>query len=349
MVLTARAAELHALMPLKPPADLSKFLISPMPGLLTEVAVASGQEIKAGEKLAVIEAMKMENVLRADATPWSRNPGHAGCLGRRGRGADRFRVSAAPGSELEQASAMAHDHDRDTGGPVMKLPLRRLPVRRRPLSDQRRAGHADCATVGCAALARGSGRGVAGKRGVRLDQVNPPSIARQSRALVLPGLWDSARLPRDREPDHLDVTLASSTIHRRSAPATHLDRSRIAGSVLRMTCRGTRAWPERLRLMPGPVAGVRGTNQLSFRLRKSWASCRARAKPLVQHIEPRDAIEPEQRSPGTARTTPRAPGRTVKDSAAAAPCARCRVPRRRGSEMHQSGAAAPGAARSDRP
>jgi len=66
MVLTARAAELHALMPLKPPADLSKFLISPMPGLLTEVAVASGQEIKAGEKLAVIEAMKMENVLRAD-------------------------------------------------------------------------------------------------------------------------------------------------------------------------------------------------------------------------------------------------------------------------------------------
>jgi propionyl-CoA carboxylase alpha chain len=66
MVLTARAAELHALMPDKAPPDLSKFLISPMPGLLTEVAVAAGQEIKAGEKLAVIEAMKMENVLRAD-------------------------------------------------------------------------------------------------------------------------------------------------------------------------------------------------------------------------------------------------------------------------------------------
>jgi propionyl-CoA carboxylase alpha chain len=66
MVLTARAAELHALMPHKPPPDLSKFLISPMPGLLTEVAAAVGQEIKAGEKLAVIEAMKMENVLRAD-------------------------------------------------------------------------------------------------------------------------------------------------------------------------------------------------------------------------------------------------------------------------------------------
>ncbi|HSD53364.1 MAG TPA: acetyl-CoA carboxylase biotin carboxylase subunit [Burkholderiales bacterium] len=65
-VLTARAAELHTLMPQKPPPDLSKFVISPMPGLLTEVAVAVGQEIKAGEKLAVIEAMKMENVLRAD-------------------------------------------------------------------------------------------------------------------------------------------------------------------------------------------------------------------------------------------------------------------------------------------
>jgi propionyl-CoA carboxylase alpha chain len=53
-------------MPHKPPPDLSKFLISPMPGLLTEIAVAAGQEVKAGEKLAVIEAMKMENVLRAE-------------------------------------------------------------------------------------------------------------------------------------------------------------------------------------------------------------------------------------------------------------------------------------------
>jgi len=67
MVLSARAAELYALMPQKPPPDLSKFLLSPMPGLLSELAVAVGQEIKAGEKLAVIEAMKMENVLRADS------------------------------------------------------------------------------------------------------------------------------------------------------------------------------------------------------------------------------------------------------------------------------------------
>ena len=66
MVLTARAAELYALMPQKPPPDLSKFLLSPMPGLLSELAVAVGQEVKAGEKLAVIEAMKMENILRAD-------------------------------------------------------------------------------------------------------------------------------------------------------------------------------------------------------------------------------------------------------------------------------------------
>jgi propionyl-CoA carboxylase alpha chain len=66
MVLTARAAELYALMPRKAPPDLSRFLISPMPGLLTEIAVQAGQEVKAGEKLAVIEAMKMENVLRAD-------------------------------------------------------------------------------------------------------------------------------------------------------------------------------------------------------------------------------------------------------------------------------------------
>jgi propionyl-CoA carboxylase alpha chain len=66
MVMTKRAAELFALMPVKAPPDLSKFLLSPMPGLLREVALVEGQEVKAGEKLAVIEAMKMENVLKAD-------------------------------------------------------------------------------------------------------------------------------------------------------------------------------------------------------------------------------------------------------------------------------------------
>jgi propionyl-CoA carboxylase alpha chain len=64
-VLTPRAAELQALMPYKAPPDLSKFLLSPMPGLLVEVAVQPGQRVLAGEKLAVIEAMKMENILVA--------------------------------------------------------------------------------------------------------------------------------------------------------------------------------------------------------------------------------------------------------------------------------------------
>ncbi len=62
---TARAAELLSKMPFKVPPDLSKFLLSPMPGLLVQVAVQPGQAVQAGERLAVIEAMKMENVLTA--------------------------------------------------------------------------------------------------------------------------------------------------------------------------------------------------------------------------------------------------------------------------------------------
>jgi len=65
LVLTPRQAELYALMPVKAAPDTSKFLLSPMPGLLASVAVKEGQEVKAGEALAVVEAMKMENVLRA--------------------------------------------------------------------------------------------------------------------------------------------------------------------------------------------------------------------------------------------------------------------------------------------
>ncbi|HEY2561603.1 MAG TPA: acetyl/propionyl/methylcrotonyl-CoA carboxylase subunit alpha [Caldimonas sp.] len=64
-VLTPRAAELRALMPFKPPPDLSRFLLSPMPGLLVQVAVKAGQAVRAGERLAVIEAMKMENIVLA--------------------------------------------------------------------------------------------------------------------------------------------------------------------------------------------------------------------------------------------------------------------------------------------
>ena len=53
-------------MPKKVLPDLSKYLISPMPGLLVSVDVKEGQEVKAGESLVIIEAMKMENILRAD-------------------------------------------------------------------------------------------------------------------------------------------------------------------------------------------------------------------------------------------------------------------------------------------
>ncbi|MDM0086881.1 MULTISPECIES: acetyl/propionyl/methylcrotonyl-CoA carboxylase subunit alpha [unclassified Variovorax] len=65
MVLSPLGARLQQLMPYKAPPDLSKFLMSPMPGLLVEVSVQPGQHVQAGEKLAVIEAMKMENVLFA--------------------------------------------------------------------------------------------------------------------------------------------------------------------------------------------------------------------------------------------------------------------------------------------
>ncbi|HQY76992.1 MAG TPA: biotin carboxylase N-terminal domain-containing protein, partial [Rhodoferax sp.] len=67
LVMSPRMAELHALMPHKAPADMSRFVLSPMPGLLAEVSVVVGQKVQAGERVAVIEAMKMENVLFAAA------------------------------------------------------------------------------------------------------------------------------------------------------------------------------------------------------------------------------------------------------------------------------------------
>ncbi|OWV83952.1 acetyl/propionyl-CoA carboxylase subuit alpha [Rhizobium sp. N122] len=65
-VFSPRHAELDRLMPVKLPPDTSKLLLCPMPGLVVSIAVAEGQEVKAGETLAIVEAMKMENVLRAD-------------------------------------------------------------------------------------------------------------------------------------------------------------------------------------------------------------------------------------------------------------------------------------------
>jgi len=67
LVVSPRMAELHALMPHKAPPDMSRYVLSPMPGLLVDVAVVPGQKVLAGERVAVIEAMKMENVLFAAA------------------------------------------------------------------------------------------------------------------------------------------------------------------------------------------------------------------------------------------------------------------------------------------
>ncbi|MBB3929076.1 propionyl-CoA carboxylase alpha chain [Kaistia hirudinis] len=65
-VLGTRVAELDRVMPEKRVADTSKFLLCPMPGLVVSIAVTEGQQVKAGETLAIVEAMKMENVLRAE-------------------------------------------------------------------------------------------------------------------------------------------------------------------------------------------------------------------------------------------------------------------------------------------
>jgi propionyl-CoA carboxylase alpha chain len=66
-VLSPGAAKLYKLMPVKQAPDLSRFLLSPMPGLLISIAVSEGEEVKAGQELAVVEAMKMENILRASS------------------------------------------------------------------------------------------------------------------------------------------------------------------------------------------------------------------------------------------------------------------------------------------
>ncbi|MEQ8498161.1 MAG: acetyl/propionyl/methylcrotonyl-CoA carboxylase subunit alpha [Sneathiellaceae bacterium] len=65
-VRTPRVAELAELMPVKAPPDMSKYLLCPMPGLVVSIDVAVGDPVKAGQPLAVVEAMKMENVLRAE-------------------------------------------------------------------------------------------------------------------------------------------------------------------------------------------------------------------------------------------------------------------------------------------
>jgi propionyl-CoA carboxylase alpha chain len=66
LVLTPRSAELHEKLPPKTAADTSKMVLSPMPGLVVTLDVALGQEVRAGEAVAVIEAMKMQNIIRAE-------------------------------------------------------------------------------------------------------------------------------------------------------------------------------------------------------------------------------------------------------------------------------------------
>jgi propionyl-CoA carboxylase alpha chain len=66
IIRSPQAATLAALMPLKVTPDTSRLLLCPMPGLVTALSVSEGQEVKVGDPLAVVEAMKMENVLRAE-------------------------------------------------------------------------------------------------------------------------------------------------------------------------------------------------------------------------------------------------------------------------------------------
>ena len=65
-VRSSREMELAVLMPIKNSSDMSKYLHCPMPGLVVSIEVVEGEEVKAGQKLCVIEAMKMENILFAE-------------------------------------------------------------------------------------------------------------------------------------------------------------------------------------------------------------------------------------------------------------------------------------------
>ena len=66
LVLTPRSAELHEMLPPKTAADTSKMILSPMPGLVVTLDVELGQSVRSGEQVAIVEAMKMQNIIRAE-------------------------------------------------------------------------------------------------------------------------------------------------------------------------------------------------------------------------------------------------------------------------------------------
>ncbi|PTS90625.1 biotin/lipoyl-containing protein, partial [Caulobacter sp. HMWF009] len=66
LVLTPRSADLHDKLPEKQAADTSKLVLSPMPGLVVSMDVAEGQQVREGEVVCVLEAMKMQNIIRAE-------------------------------------------------------------------------------------------------------------------------------------------------------------------------------------------------------------------------------------------------------------------------------------------
>ncbi|MBI1251096.1 MAG: acetyl-CoA carboxylase biotin carboxylase subunit [Alphaproteobacteria bacterium] len=66
IIASPRGAALHERIPEKPPADTSKVIMSPMPGLVVSIDVKAGQDVKAGEGVAIVEAMKMQNIIRAE-------------------------------------------------------------------------------------------------------------------------------------------------------------------------------------------------------------------------------------------------------------------------------------------
>ena len=67
LMCTPFQADLHSRLPEKQKPDTSKLIMSPMPGLVVSVAVSVGQDVKAGEAICIVEAMKMQNIIRAEA------------------------------------------------------------------------------------------------------------------------------------------------------------------------------------------------------------------------------------------------------------------------------------------